>query len=86
MVFNPNSKLPISRSACMSSVVEIQVNTADLGEKLAAMRSWLDHNKCSLMIDARLEKAVSFLIRVEFDIAALAQAFRLAFDPGLTST
>ena len=53
---------------------------------MAAMRSWLDHNKCSLMIDARLEKAGSFLIRVEFDIAALAQAFRLAFDPGLTST
>jgi hypothetical protein len=70
----------------MSLVVEIQVSAADLGEKLTAMRSWLDHNECSLMIDARLDAAGTFLILVEFNSAALAHAFRLAFDPSLAPT
>jgi hypothetical protein len=70
----------------MSLAVEIQVSAAELGEKLTAMRSWLDHSKCSLMIDARLDAAGIFLVRVELDSAALAHAFRLAFDPGLAAT
>lgn len=70
----------------MSSVVEIQVSAAELGEKLVAMRNWLNHNKCSTMIDAQLEKAGTFIIRVEFDTSTLAHSFRLAFDPDLAST
>ena len=65
----------------MSSVVEIRVSAADLGEKLVAMRSWLTHHKCETMIDAQLETAGTFIIRVEFDTSTVAHAFRVAFDP-----
>lgn len=69
------------RGLCLS-IVEIEVSATELGAKLAAMRVWLGGNKCSLMIDARLVRQGTYLVRLDFDSNADAQKFLRVFDPG----
>jgi hypothetical protein len=58
-------------------IVEIPTNAAELADMMSAMRDWLDRNHCT---PVHFEtKSHIVLIRVEFNEAADAEAFRLAF-------
>jgi hypothetical protein len=59
-------------------IVEIRVSAAELADTMSAMRDWLDAYHCT---PVRFEtKSHTVLIRVEFDDAADAEAFWLAFN------
>jgi hypothetical protein len=65
-------------------VVEISVSAADLAATLATMRNWLDHNKCNpVKFESQPEQGGVILVRVHFDAADLANAFRQSFAPAV---
>ena len=63
-------------------IVEIPISAGTLAGALAKMRTWLDHNRSAPVLSQTKKRADAdiVLVRAEFNDAAEAEAFRLAFD------
>ena len=63
-------------------IVEIPISAGALAGSRAKMQTWLDHNHSApvLFQTQKSAEADIVLVRAEFNDAAEAEAFRLAFD------
>ena len=63
-------------------VVEVPVSTRSLSDAMSRMRNWLEEHRCTpILFSTASDESGVVLIRVEFDAAADALAFKASFGP-----
>ena len=63
-------------------VVEVPISTPSLANAMSRMRNWLDERRCTpILFTTTSDQPGTVLIRVDFDAAADALAFKASFGP-----